>query len=205
MAKWLLSAAPKIAGAVGTALPPLAIVVGVAAVGAKLGEVAYRRWMARVLDLPFAPRQLGIAAENPTTILAAMEAAPLFRAAFAREVAAGDLAAIGAAGAALAADDPRAALGARFAGRAACEAALAEMKRALLGAAGDADLAALPPPPPGAAGAAEVLEAARRLREAGPEAGDALQSAVRLAHELRAAGAEHPAAMIAAAAEGRDP
>ncbi|MGG5890121.1 hypothetical protein ACLF3G_23640 [Falsiroseomonas sp. HC035] len=55
LGQWLTTALPALAPTLGAVLPPLGVILGIAAIGARLSEDAYRRWVARVLQAPFSP------------------------------------------------------------------------------------------------------------------------------------------------------
>lgn len=202
---WFDATAPKLAGIVGTVLPPLGLALAAAGIGAQLGMQAYRRWVTRVLAAPFAPHQLELGEMGPNELLAALAVAPGFGAALAPERDRGDMAFLtGLLPDVLGEGDalwPR--LQDRFGGdRARFDAALRELHAALLGQASD----------PGVTTVAEragttpqaLLAGLGQLRSE-PAGNEALNVAVQLADSLRLAGVDDPAAVLTAATGGKDP
>ena len=94
LGQWFRLVVPGIAPVLGTVFPPLTLALGIAGVGAKLGEAAYRRWVAKVLQTPFSPGLVEPPAVTSTMAMAALEVSPVFAASWAAERTAGDLAAL---------------------------------------------------------------------------------------------------------------
>jgi hypothetical protein len=207
--QWIGDVVPKLSSILGTAIPPLGLVLGIASVAEKLGEVAYRRWVTRVLATPFSPRQLEIAGVDSTGVLAAMDVSPVFGAAFASERQQGNLAMLSTLGQLLV-ENPEE-IWTRFQDRfgrdrTQFDVGLREMRAALLDAASEADLASIAAQTrTDGATPRELLAAAAQLRETADGA-EGLQTTVQLVHELRAAGVTEPAAALRSlATTGKDP
>ncbi|MBP0445852.1 hypothetical protein J8J14_13815 [Roseomonas sp. SSH11] len=199
LGQWLATALPKLAPVVGTVLPPLGVVLGIAAVGARLGEDAYRRWVARVLQAPIAPGVIEPAALTSTMVLAALEISPEFASAWGPERQAGNLDVITEMGRQALADPEGlwSREGDRFNGdRAAFNRGLVALQRVLLARAVEDDTASITRAEmPGGATPATVLDAVSRL-QSDPEGRATLQTAVQLVHELRNQGVDDPVAAL---------
>jgi hypothetical protein len=207
LGQWLLFALPKLAPVLGSALPPLGLALGIAAIGARLGEDAYRRWVANVLQTPFSPGLIEPQAVTSTMVLAALEVSPEFGAAWNADRAQGDLAAITDMGRLLLEDPERlwAQESARFgADRVRFDRGLQEMRRALLGQAVAADTGSITRAElPEEMTPAQILGAVSMLQPS-PEGKAILQTAVQLIHEMRNEGVSDPVgALRAAAVEGK--
>lgn len=203
---WIGGSAPKLAGALGTILPPAAMILGVAGVAAKLGEAAYLRWATRILGTPISTRLLKLDAANDVVVRAALRQADGFAAAYRSELERGNQGALTEA-AELALSSPDALWerdAARWGGdRARFDAAVTQFARALLAATSDADLDALGGASlPGGASPAALLQGAERLRD-DPATAEVLHVAVTLSQELRSAGVGDPVAALQAATEGK--
>lgn len=195
VADWL-AAGSDVAGLV---MPPAAILLGAAGIAARLGEDAYRRWVASVLDAPVPPALIRAAAIDVTAVMAALERAPIFAAALETPRRDRD-------GAALlsfvsrALDDPDALwpdVAARFDDdRANFDAGIGEMAKALLGPAVRADLAEVTTPDGPTAAQIETLAA-------DAQAGPLLRTAVLLLHEIRAEGGAGAAQILVAGLVGK--
>lgn len=180
---WLKVAAPL----VGTILPPAALILGVAGLAARLGEGAYRRWVASVLNAPFSPILVQPAAIDSTVLMEALERAPIFGAALQPERSDNnnpELIRI----AQLALGEPDTLwpeVADRFQNdRDRFDAGIKELSQALLGDAVDADLQALANETlPGGAKAATIRSLAND-----PQTGPVIGTLVQLVHEARALG-----------------
>ena len=209
LGQWFKSTQPQMASVLGTVLPPLSLVLGIAGVGAQLGEAAYRRWVSRVLQTPFSPGLVEPKPDNTTVILAALEVSPIFAAAFTAERKAGNLAAISQVGDLVLTDPEQlwATNSAKFGGdRGRFDQGVEEMRRALLDDAVGDDLQAVSSGKlPAGTTPGVIVDAAAKLN-ASPNSQAALQTTVQLLHELRNEGVADPlAALQAALTEGRRP
>ncbi|WP_207538267.1 hypothetical protein [Sabulicella rubraurantiaca] len=205
LGQWLTGALPRLAPVLGTVIPPLGMVLGIAAIGARLGEDAYRRWVARVLQAPIAPGLLEPTALTSTMVLAAMEGAPEFADAWAAEREQQNLAAITEMGR-LVVEDPEELWSreqARFSGdRAAFDRGLEAMRRTLLARAVEEDTASIPRAElPDGASPPQLLDAVSRV-QSDPEGRATLQTVVQLMHELRNEGEVDPVASLRLAHPG---
>ena len=201
LGQWFRSTAPVL----GTILPPLGLVLGIAGVGAKLGEAAYRRWVSSVLQTPFSPGLVEPERVDSTAVLAALEVSPIFAAAFAEERRAGNLATLTQMGKLVLGDPDQLWLthSAKFAGdRGRFDQGVEEMRRALLDDAVAADVASLSAGGlPADVTPQGIVDAARKLNE-NAQSRAALQTTVLLQHELRSEGVADPAAALRTALAG---
>jgi hypothetical protein len=74
----------------GGVLPPLAIISVIVGVSTKLVGVAYQKWKARILHLPFSPAVIPLEVVDANTGFVLLLKSPTFKAAFARELEAND-------------------------------------------------------------------------------------------------------------------
>jgi SMODS and SLOG-associating 2TM effector domain 1 len=201
LGQWFRSTAPVL----GTVLPPLGLVLGIAGVGAKLGEAAYRRWVSSVLQTPFSPGLVEPEHIDSTVVLAALEVSPIFSAAFAEEQGVGNLAFLSQVGKLVLGDPDQLWLAhsAKFAGdRGRFDQGVEEMRRALLNDAVAADVASLSAGGlPADVTPQGIVDAARKLNE-NAQSRAALQTTVLLQHELRSEGVADPAAALRTALAG---
>lgn len=74
----------------GSAVPSLAVIRGIVGVSAKLVGVAYQKWKARILRLPFSPAVIPLEVVDANTGFVLFLRSPTFKNAFARELEAND-------------------------------------------------------------------------------------------------------------------
>lgn len=66
----------------GDVVPPLAVITAVVTIGAKLTGIAYQKWKARILHLPFSPAVIPLAVVDANTAFTLFLGSPLCKAAF---------------------------------------------------------------------------------------------------------------------------
>jgi hypothetical protein len=74
----------------GGAIPPLAIIGGIVGVSTKLVGVAYQKWKARILHLPFSPAVIPLEVVDANTGLVLFLQSPIFKTAFMEKLEAND-------------------------------------------------------------------------------------------------------------------
>lgn len=79
-------AIPAFSRVLGGVLPPVAIITAVAGIGVKLSGVAYQKWKARILHLPFQPSLLPLEVVDANTGLVVFLNSPRFKEAFLPEL-----------------------------------------------------------------------------------------------------------------------
>lgn len=74
----------------GSAVPSLAVIGGIVGVSSKLVGVAYQKWKARILRLPFSPAVIPLEVVDANTGFVLFLRSPIFKNSFARELEAND-------------------------------------------------------------------------------------------------------------------
>jgi hypothetical protein len=67
-------------------MPPIALVTALLAMSVKLGGMAYQKWKARVMHLPFSPAVLPLTLLDANAGFTMLAGSPIFKAAFARQL-----------------------------------------------------------------------------------------------------------------------
>jgi hypothetical protein len=86
----LLRATKSFGDVLGTAVPPLAIVSVIVAVGSRMAGAAYERWVSRVLNAPYTPELFPAAVIDASVARSIIRGSPIFREAFAKELEVGE-------------------------------------------------------------------------------------------------------------------
>lgn len=202
----LTQAMNMIGPALGGAVPGLALITTVVGIGAKLGTVAYNRWVARVMDAPYTPEQFAPTVFDSNAAETLILQVPEIEQAFARPLQDGGRAeALTIVRLALE-QDAAAALTARYPGcfdgmdQGAIDLALSKLRRAALDFVLGDDFKSVPPETTAALGGpAGVLEALDKVN-ANPQARAGLDVMMTTVATLKQAG-QNPAAAIADAAK----
>ncbi len=171
-------------GGAGLATNPIGLAVAAIGIAVPLGQAAYGRWKARILDAPYFPDLLEVETLDAATVREALGIAPAFAAGLGPL--ADDMAALNRIGRLAVAEDDAlfAELAGGFADRAAFDAALGEFRTALVGLT---LVAEIPPGPlldAGLNGPDELLRAVDAVR-AEPQARGALERLSLLAGAAR--------------------
>ncbi len=70
----------------GPAIPPIAIIGSVIAIGTKLAGMAFQKWKARVLHLPFSPAVIPLTVVDANTGFSLLVKTPIFKTAFTQQL-----------------------------------------------------------------------------------------------------------------------
>lgn len=86
----LAKAAQLIGPALGSSIPPVALLTTLVGVGSKLGAAAYARWVARIMDQPYTPEQFSPTVFDSNAAATLVAEVPEFMTAFGDKLASGD-------------------------------------------------------------------------------------------------------------------